>query len=378
MRRLVVGGDVEPAERRAVASAAVRDDAGRAARVRTRGEDVADRARAGLAAGVDHEHLPGTDRLDRALLRVELGRVGIADVLAQRHVAQRVGVAEQPQVGTRRPQTLDERVAHATPRDLHRERGSRDGAQRGLRAVRERHRPRGVDAERGGARRGRDARLRAEGRDRLSRLGDRVGERGEPGQLDPHDIARLDRARAGGRARENDVAGLERHEAREVGDEQPEGEQQVDRRVVLLDLAVDERAQADRLGVDVGRGHQRPERREPIVALGQHVRAAIVPAQVLHAGVVGGRVPADVLESALGRDAARGARDDDGDLALEREQLGAPRADDGVAVAGQRGRRLEEVRGRLRHLPALRRTTRVVDVHRDDLGGTGRRHGRIL
>ncbi len=50
----------------------------------------------GSLAGVDHEHLVGPDRLDRALLGVELGAVGVADVLAQRHVAQRVGVSEQP------------------------------------------------------------------------------------------------------------------------------------------------------------------------------------------------------------------------------------------------------------------------------------------
>ena len=53
----------------------------------------------GLAARVDHEHLVGPDRLDRTLLRVQLGDVGVADVLAQRHVAQRVGVAEQAQIG---------------------------------------------------------------------------------------------------------------------------------------------------------------------------------------------------------------------------------------------------------------------------------------
>ena len=47
VRRLVVGRDLELRERRAVAQAAVGDDAGRAARERAGGEDVADRAGAG-------------------------------------------------------------------------------------------------------------------------------------------------------------------------------------------------------------------------------------------------------------------------------------------------------------------------------------------
>ena len=82
-------------------------------------------------------------------------------------------------------------------------------------------------------------------------LDDRVGERREPGELDLDDVARLDRPRAGRRAGEDDVAGLERHEAREVGDQQPEREQQVRGGVVLLDLAVDERAHRDGGRVDV-------------------------------------------------------------------------------------------------------------------------------
>ncbi len=62
------------------------------------------------------------------------------------------------------------------------------------------------------------------------------------------------------------------------------------------------------------------------------------------------------------------------DLALERQQLGALRADDRVAVARERRGRLEEVRGCRRHAPALCRAALVVEVHRDDLGGSRRRH----
>ena len=67
------------------------------------------------AARLDHEHLAGTERLDRTLLRVQLGGVGIAHVLAQRDVAQRVGVPEQAEVRPGGAQAADERVPHAAP-----------------------------------------------------------------------------------------------------------------------------------------------------------------------------------------------------------------------------------------------------------------------
>ena len=56
----------------------------------------------------------------------------------------------------------------------------------------------------------------------------------------------------------------------------------------------------------------------------------------MHADVVGRRVPAHAFERVLGRDAAHGARDDDGYLALEGQELGALRADDRIAVARER------------------------------------------
>ena len=95
---LVVHGHLQRRDGCAVAQTAVGHDPGSAASQRAGRQDVADRAGARLPAGVDDEHLIGADRLDRALLRVQLGTVAVAHVLAERHVAQRVGVAEQPQV----------------------------------------------------------------------------------------------------------------------------------------------------------------------------------------------------------------------------------------------------------------------------------------
>src|SRR5690606_22361977 len=65
-------------------------------------------------------------------------------------------------------------------------------------------------------------------------------------------------------------------------------------------------------------------------------------------------------------DVARRRADDDGDLALEPEQIGALGAGD-VARAGERGGRLEEVRRVLRDAPALLRAGAVGQVDGDDL-----------
>ena len=89
----VVDGDLEAREGRAVADRAVGDDAGRAADLGAQREDVADRARGVLAAGLDDQHLTRADLLDGAFLGVHPGGVGDGQVLAQREVADRPGVA---------------------------------------------------------------------------------------------------------------------------------------------------------------------------------------------------------------------------------------------------------------------------------------------
>ena len=176
-----------------------------------------------------------------------------------------------------------------------------------------------------------------------------------PGSSTADDVARLDGARAGGRARQDDVARLERHEAREVGHDQPEREEQRVGRRLLGELVVHEHAQPERLDVDVARLDAGADRRVAVLALRPQVRPEIAPAQVVQADVVRRRVPADVRETVLRRDAACRAADHERDLALERQQLGALRPGDGIAVRRQRGGRLEEV-GRHRGRPSpLRR-----------------------
>ena len=68
--------------------------------------------------------------------------------------------------------------------------------------------------------------------------------------LDLDDVARHDDGRAGGRAGEDHVAGLEREVLGEVGDELREREEQPRGRVVLREVAVDPGAQPQRRRVD--------------------------------------------------------------------------------------------------------------------------------
>ncbi len=95
---------------------------------------------------------------------------------------------------------------------------------------------------------------------------------------------------------------------------------------------------------DAGSTQNRPDRREPVRTLGAHVGAAVRVAQVVYARVVGDRDPLHVGHGALGRYTAGGPPDDECDLALEGHQpaTGGP-LDHGV-MAGERRRRLEEVR----------------------------------
>ena len=368
VRRLEVGRDVEPGDGRAVAQAAVGHHAGPPAREHACDEDVADRAGPGVLACLDDERLARLDRLDGGLLRVERSLVRVADVLAQRDVAQRPRVADQAEVRPRRVHAADPRVAHAAPLELLRERRGADAVQHLPRLGRELVRARRGLAGRPRTHLGRDLRPRAPGLDVVIGLDDRAAHAARALELDLDDVADIQHARAGRRAGEDDVARLERDEARDVRDEVGEGEDQVGRDVLLDDLAVDARAEHEPLRVDLGGGHGRADRREAVLALGEEVGAAVVPAEVGDPGVVGGGEPADVRERVLGRDAMRARADHHGDLALVPEQLGAAGADE-VSVAGQRGRRLEEVGGYGRRAPALGRPAAVVQVDGDDLGG---------
>ena len=83
-------------------------------------EDVADRAGVGFAAGLDHEYLagsrgsrrPGAGRSARAVRRLQ--------VLAHRHVAQRVGAPDHPLTPLDRAQPAEERAADAALLELER------------------------------------------------------------------------------------------------------------------------------------------------------------------------------------------------------------------------------------------------------------------
>ena len=189
--------------------------------------------------------------------------------------------------------------------------------------------------------------------------------------LDLDQVAGLDHGGTGRGAGEDHVARLERGQPRHVGDDVGEGEQQVvaaDR--VLRELAVDPGPQRDALRVDdPGVEQRRAERREPVNALGAEVGPPVGVAQVVHAEVVGGGHPAHVRPRVGRRHPGGPGADDERDLALEREQLAPRRPAHQVAVGGQGGRRLEEVRGPRRKTAALHRAGPVADVHGDDLRG---------
>ena len=104
---------------------------------------------------------------------------------------------------------------------------------------------------------------------------------------------------------------------------------------LLHELAVDERAQREVVEVELGCRHEtRPDRREAVVALGEHVRAGVGPPQVVHAEVVGRGDPADARRRLRDGDAPRWTTDDERDLSLVAEELAALRAHDRSAVDG--------------------------------------------
>ncbi len=89
----VVDRDLQSGQGGAVPDRAVGDDAGRTAYLGAQGQDVADRARRLVAAGLDDEDLVRPDGLDRPALRVHPPAVARGQVLAQRQVADGPGVA---------------------------------------------------------------------------------------------------------------------------------------------------------------------------------------------------------------------------------------------------------------------------------------------
>ena len=148
-------------------------------------------------------------------------------------------------------------------------------------------------------------------------LDDRVREPAQAGDLDLDDVARLHRPRVRRRAGEDDVPGLERDQAAEVGELVGDGEEQVVRGRLLHDLPVQERAQGVVGRVELGGGHELgPDRQEAVLALHAQHRAAVGVAEVVQADIVGGRVAGDVVEHLVDRDALHRPPDDHRELAL--------------------------------------------------------------
>ena len=96
----------------AVAVGAVGHDAGGAAALQPGGENGAQGAGAGVAAGVDHEHVAGLHLFDGDALRVgEVVHRAVVQILARRDVAQGEGRPGHAAVGPQRRHAVHEGVA---------------------------------------------------------------------------------------------------------------------------------------------------------------------------------------------------------------------------------------------------------------------------
>ncbi|SIM91794.1 Uncharacterised protein [Mycobacteroides abscessus subsp. abscessus] len=160
----------------------------------------------------------------------------------------------------------------------------------------------------------------------------------------------------------------------EVRDEAGQGEDHVlvGGGVLLAQLAVDPGAHAQRGGVHgAGVDQLRAQRGVPGSALGAQVGALVRGAVVVQAEVVRGGHRPHVRPGLRKADAVRGGADDQGDLALEGQQLGALGPLDDAAGTGQGAGGLEEVGGLLGAPSALGGPGLVGHVHRDDLGAFG-------
>ena len=191
--------------------------------------------------------------------------------------------------------------------------------QHRARVVAQRRRPRTADAGRERARLGGGLRHGAVGLERVGRLHHRARHAARPLQRDLDDVAATHHVGPRGGAGQDHVARLEGHEPAEIGDQLGEGEDQVGAGRVLADLAVDPGGQMQRGEVEILGADRRADRREPVLALGQHVGAPVSPAEVVDPEVVGRRVEGDVIGRLLRRHVARAGADHDRDLTFERQ-----------------------------------------------------------
>ena len=139
--------------------------------------------------------------------------------------------------------------------------------------------------------------------------------------LDLHHVAGGHHGRAGGRAGEDHVAGLQGEQPGQVGHDVAEAEQHVLRGPgVLGQFAVDPGAQAQRFLVDpAGVDQPRADRGEAVDPLGADVGAAVGVTQVVDAEVVRGGEVGHVVPAVGRADPAGAAPDDQRHLALEGE-----------------------------------------------------------
>ena len=197
---------------------------------------------------------------------------------------------------------------------------------------------------------------------------DRFSSRPSPDDLDGDGVARLHRPRVGRRAGEDDVAGLERDQAAEVGEQVGDRPDQIGGRPLLHDLAVEVRADAEVGRVEVRRdGQAGADRAEAVLALHTQHRAAVGVAEVVQPDVVRRRVAGDVVER-VGLRHARASAGRSRPPPRPRSS-GSGRRAGGAGpppVAVQRRRRLHEVR-------RLGRRPRRVLLDAAAVGQVGRR-----
>ena len=135
-------------------------------------------------------------------------------------------------------------------------------------------------------------------------------------------VAGYNDRRTGGRSRENYVAGLEGDELRDVGHDGAEAKRECLGGVVLCQLAVDPRADADLVLVDgTGVDDVGTDRRESVAALGAQVRALVDVAQVVDAKIVCRGDGGHGGPAFVGGDATSACADNERNLTFEGEQF---------------------------------------------------------
>ena len=178
-------------------------------------------------------------------------------------------------------------------------------------------------------------------------------------------------ADAGRRPGGDDVAGLERHQRREVGEQLGDREDEVRGRRLLHPLAVEVERDPDRVGGPglVGGDDRRAAGRAAVEHLARHpLRRREL--EVARREVVEQRVAGDVGDRVRLGDVLRAGADDERDLGLVVDLAARGRQLDRRAVGAQRVSELrEEGRARRRLEPRLGGVGAVVEPDADDLVG---------